>query len=443
MKKCSLKEHKEIDAIFYCQECRIYICNKCKQFHSNWYKDHHKYNLDKDLTEIFTGFCQEKNHSCELRYFCKTHNNLCCAECITKIKDDENGQHTNCDVCHIEKIETEKKNKLNNNIKCLEDLSYTLEQSITTLKNIFEKIKENKEELILKVQKLFTKLRNIINNREDELLLEINNIFDKNFFNENLINKSEKLPNRIKASLEKGKLINEQWNNNKLNSLIFDCLKIEKNIDNIKEINNNIEKYNSIDINIKLESEEEQFNHLSEEINKFGKIIQSSLKLFDSKIEFDEELIKTWLDNKNFKTELLYRKTIDGSLPNDFHRKCDNKGITITIIETMKGNKFGGYTELQWDCSGKQKHDNSTFLFSFDKKKKYLSKKDYSSIWGNPTYGPWFGSNFPEIVFKSSLDKGKSWDDPKENIFFSGRILTNGEEFWDVKEIEVFKIIYT
>ena len=80
MKKCSLKEHKEIDAIFYCQECRIYICNKCEQFHSNWYKDNHKYNLDKDLTEIFTGFCQEKNHSCELGYFCKTHNMLCCAE---------------------------------------------------------------------------------------------------------------------------------------------------------------------------------------------------------------------------------------------------------------------------------------------------------------------------------------------------------------------------
>ena len=29
-KKCSLEEHKEIDAILYCQDCKIYICKKCE-----------------------------------------------------------------------------------------------------------------------------------------------------------------------------------------------------------------------------------------------------------------------------------------------------------------------------------------------------------------------------------------------------------------------------
>ena len=71
-------------------------------------------------------------------------------------------------------------------------------------------------------------------------------------------------------------------------------------------------------------------------------------KLFDSKIEFDVELVKSWLDNRNFKTELLFRKTRDGSSVNDFHNKCDNKGITITFIETYKGYKFRGIL----DCNG-------------------------------------------------------------------------------------------
>lgn len=28
---CSKKLHEKIDAIIYCQECDIYMCNKCKQ----------------------------------------------------------------------------------------------------------------------------------------------------------------------------------------------------------------------------------------------------------------------------------------------------------------------------------------------------------------------------------------------------------------------------
>ena len=78
--KCSLKEHKEIDAISFCQECRIYMCNKCQNHHEALFS-HHLYNLNKE-EEIFTIFCKEKNHPNRLEYFCKEHNKLCCAACI-------------------------------------------------------------------------------------------------------------------------------------------------------------------------------------------------------------------------------------------------------------------------------------------------------------------------------------------------------------------------
>ena len=32
--KCSSIEHDKIDAVFYCQECKVYLCNKCENFHS-------------------------------------------------------------------------------------------------------------------------------------------------------------------------------------------------------------------------------------------------------------------------------------------------------------------------------------------------------------------------------------------------------------------------
>ena len=132
-KKYSLIEHKELEAILFCKECNIYMCNKCEKLHSQLFKTHCQIKLDKDINEIFTGFCSEKGHSTELKFFCKTHNKLCCTECITKIKTEDNGQHIDCDIYLIKHIENEKKNKLKENIKCLEEISINLEQSITNL----------------------------------------------------------------------------------------------------------------------------------------------------------------------------------------------------------------------------------------------------------------------------------------------------------------------
>ena len=175
MQKCSLIEHKEIDSSSFCSDCKIYMCHKCEKLHTELFRNHHEFKLDKDknISEIFTGLCEEKNHSNELEYYCYTHNKLCCARCITKIKTKENGQHTDCKVCAIEDIENDKKNKLKDNIKYLEDLSINLDQSINELKNIYEKINKNKEQLKINIQKLFTKIRNELNEREYLLLLDV------------------------------------------------------------------------------------------------------------------------------------------------------------------------------------------------------------------------------------------------------------------------------
>ena len=220
--KCSLKEHNELDAISYCQKCEICMCNKCEKIHLDYLPNHKPLSLDKDITKTFTGLCKTENHhQNELDYYCKDHNELCWAKCITKIKSKGNGQHINCDVCDIEDIIDEKKNNLKSNIKILEDLSNSLKSSIDELKIIVEKITKNKEEIKLNIQKLFTEIRNAINNREDELLLEVDKQFEKYYLNEDILKESEKLPNKIKISFEKGKIMDKEWDNdNKLSSLI-------------------------------------------------------------------------------------------------------------------------------------------------------------------------------------------------------------------------------
>ena len=56
------------------------------------------------------------------------------------------------------------------------------------LKQLFENIGRDKENLKLEIQNLFTKIRAMLNDREDELLLEIDNIFKIKYFSEDIIN---------------------------------------------------------------------------------------------------------------------------------------------------------------------------------------------------------------------------------------------------------------
>ena len=284
IKKCSSKNHLEINAIFYCKECKIYMCDKCQIFHNYIFSEHHinLENSDKDLENIFSGICKEQNHPNVLEFYCKDHNKLCCASCIIKLKKDGYGQHSNCNICNIENIEEEKRTELNKNNQCLEKLLESLEQSLDELKNIFDKLSENKEKIKLEVQKIFTKIRNTINDREDELLLEIDKKYDELFFNEDLIKESKSLPKVSKINLEKGKLINKEWNkNNTLNSLINDCIIIENNIKDINYINEKIDNSNSMNLNIKFSPEESGINNFIKSIKSFGNIYYHNFKFKD------------------------------------------------------------------------------------------------------------------------------------------------------------------
>ena len=66
-KKCSNEDHKDHDAISYCQNCKIYICNKCSNFHQGLFKSNLTSNFNKDQ-ELFIDLCKEKNHPLKLEF---------------------------------------------------------------------------------------------------------------------------------------------------------------------------------------------------------------------------------------------------------------------------------------------------------------------------------------------------------------------------------------
>ena len=58
----------------------------------------------------------------------------------------------------------------------MEDLSKNIQNSINELQKIFDDISIKKEELKLNIAKIFTKIRTTINDREDEILLQVEKI---------------------------------------------------------------------------------------------------------------------------------------------------------------------------------------------------------------------------------------------------------------------------
>ena len=70
----------------------------------------------------------------------------------------------------------------------------------------------------------------------------------------------------------------------------------------------------------------------------------------------------------------IYDATTDGWKAEDFHRCCDKKGPTLTIVETKKDFIFGGFTRAEWESPDDDiihKPDPHSFLFSVNEGRKY------------------------------------------------------------------------
>jgi hypothetical protein len=148
--------------------------------------------------------------------------------------------------------------------------------------------------------------------------------------------------------------------------------------------------------------------------------------------------------------QLIYRGSRDGFGVSDFHKKCDGHANTVTVIETTKGFVFGGYTPLTWKSGG---HDNSdlmekTFLFTVVNPHMIEPQKfplrGSRAIYCNSKSGPTFGFSPDLSVSDYCNSNAKSFT----NIGFGftnrtaidGRQVFTGEQYFTVKEIEIFTI---
>ena len=389
IKNCSIKNHQDKEAIIYCIKCERYMCKKCEITHADFFDSQHEL------------YIYDKNN-------------------FDKIKNDINI-----------------KNLKDDDIKTIKEFINNIKEVNNILKLELEKINNKKEEVKIKIQKYLTKLRDVINKIEDDILIKIDNQFEILELNEK-IKKNEIIINKIKSSLNNGSFqiipfINEINNiniqNDNTKDLLFEFTE-EKNIDEIVEkIKNCFYGNNKLLFN--------------------SSIIKNDIK----KLYIINEWIKEKMDKDEIKYDLIYKMSKDGSTAKDFHKCCDNKGPTLTIIKTTGNQIIGGFTSLEWkslDSNHCVLEDKTrrTFIFSLNLMKKFeMFSNQKTAIYSYENYGPSFGDK--EIFILNDLHKLQittgTYSIDKNNFFHQKNInLIESEsnyEFFDIIEIEVFQIL--
>ena len=151
--------------------------------------------------------------------------------------------------------------------------------------------------------------------------------------------------------------------------------------------------------------------------------------------------------NRNIIFRLLYRASRDGDSPRDYHTKCDGKRNTLCIIKTTKGCKFGGYTdtEIIGKGEGNFAKDPNSFLFSLNLMKIYenMKKEDFAVIHAQ-SWGPIFRDDALRVWDKNFFSYHQHKVGTKNSSIFGfdkDYELNNNEEFFSIKEFEVFQIL--
>ena len=200
---------------------------------------------------------------------------------------------------------------------------------------------------------------------------------------------------------------------------------LEKENPNLKE---NFELYNKVFLP-------------TEEIKRLKSINIDShiLKIYE--INLIEKGVQKNLKKKINKYTLLFRASRDGYSASNFHSKCDGKSNTVTLVETMTGRRFGGFTDDQWDQSSSYKTGPNGFIFSLDNNEIYYKKNNQNNIYCNSSYGPTFGGGHDFCICDNCCSSNNSYDNSGNCYETNGKKnALAGSYYFLVRDYEVFQL---
>jgi hypothetical protein len=168
----------------------------------------------------------------------------------------------------------------------------------------------------------------------------------------------------------------------------------------------------------------------------------------------DKQQMKEWLASagKTKQPKLLYRASRDGWAAADFHRLCDGKGATITVVKSSAGYIFGGYTDVAWGGDAGYKSSSVSYLYSLKDdagigpvKMSIMRDLTAYAVYHDETNGPMFGqgndlhiaTNENKVFGSMSYIGGNTYELPAN---CSDESFLTGADDFTVKEYEVFLV---
>ena len=333
-------------------------------------------------------------------------------------------------------------NKLNEKNKILLDENIKIKEDNLKFKSDILKLKNDMN--LLQIQ------NNRYENHINLLLSGIDKI--TTFIDESSIKADEVDNSNIKksVSLTKSNSVSQNLNLRSQNNL----KNMYQSFDNYSlKQNQSLSQFN-VNSNINEQDQEQDNNESEQNLSKFNEeqlyrteenrvifrngILYGIIKKY-SEIEKVVAKIQTILQ-KGAKFTIIYKASELGDRAMTFHQKCDDIDISLILIETEKGVRFGGFTTKSWNGNCVQKIDNDAFVFSIDKNKIYEVIKNEMAIGCYPKFGPvFFGCQIR--VYDNFFNKNSTTCHKKLNFKTNEDYeLNNGEQFFTVKDIEVYKV---
>ncbi len=271
----------------------------------------------------------------------------------------------------------------------------------------------------------------------------------------------KKMPNNLKTTITKKDFLKKQ---KRFKNKIIITLFVFSLIMFIIQI---IRKSKIISTNENLKSKNELLNKYIIKQELIPKVYSPKIIPYKSKNHIDSIIdhifypyksnIITSMEDVDFLRETLgkvgmrmvYKATMHGDNVIRFQEKTKSHHHILILIKTKKGNRFGGYTSLNFEpiqmagfSADVEKSDQSAFLFNLDEKKVYDVKHHFSAIYCDYFFVLHFGEG-DLVVWNYFLSKGGMSDFP-ENFgqgANKGDLTREGRKF-EIEELEAYHISF-
>ena len=277
--------------------------------------------------------------------------------------------------------------------------------------------------------------------KEPEIIpsnIKNNNELNQNDIIKNLISQIDLCNKELKEqkSMIEGQKEKINQLETKVKYLEDENMKIKNELKNIST-KNNINQFNIENKEKEITKEKKEIKN--EENNKEKKEEKNQIINNES---FKQ--LNAWIDpSKPLKFDLIFKASINGDTSEIFHKICDGKGPTLTIVKGKNGHIFGGYLTVPFSSDRKSHSDDKAFLFSLTNKKKFkIIEVDHAVHHYDKGWGPYIGyKDSCDLAIKSEcLSNKKSKCDPTSYDFKRVELIGTNEKCFEVEDYEIYLV---